>query len=70
MQLGFAEIFGTSANFKHLHTAANLPIADVLHKLRISLNESGSGADSPPPVAGNFLIYILIKYIYSGVFIF
>ncbi|XP_039502312.1 serine protease inhibitor 42Dd [Drosophila santomea] len=46
-QLGFAEIFAPSANFKHLHSSANLPIADVLHKLRINLNESGSGPELP-----------------------
>ncbi|EDW03135.1 serine protease inhibitor 42Dd [Drosophila grimshawi] len=51
-QLGFTEIFGSSANFKHLHSAANLPIVDVLQKLRIDLNESGSGSESPQPAAG------------------
>ncbi|KAH8405125.1 hypothetical protein KR222_002511, partial [Zaprionus bogoriensis] len=51
-QLGFSEIFGSSANFKHLHTSANLPIVDVLHKLRIDLSESGSGTELPAPAAG------------------
>ncbi|EDX04451.1 serine protease inhibitor 42Dd [Drosophila simulans] len=46
-QLGFEEIFAASANFKHLHASANLPIADVLQKLRINLNESGSGPELP-----------------------
>ncbi|XP_030240387.1 serine protease inhibitor 42Dd [Drosophila navojoa] len=51
-QLGFSEIFESSANFKHLHSVANQPIVDVLHKLRIDLNESGSGSELPPPAAG------------------
>ncbi|XP_034474990.1 serine protease inhibitor 42Dd [Drosophila innubila] len=52
-QLGFSEIFGASANFKHLHSAStNLPIVDVLQKLRIDLNESGPGSELPQPAAG------------------
>ncbi|KAH8274003.1 hypothetical protein KR044_007670 [Drosophila immigrans] len=52
-QLGFAEVFSSTANFKHLHSASdNLPIADVLQKLRIDLNESGSGSALPQPATG------------------
>ncbi|XP_060644871.1 serine protease inhibitor 42Dd isoform X1 [Drosophila nasuta] len=52
-QMGFSEIFSSAANFKHLHSAStNLPILDVLQKLRIDLNESGSGSALPQPAAG------------------
>ncbi|XP_023177630.2 serine protease inhibitor 42Dd [Drosophila hydei] len=51
-QLGFSEIFNNAANFKHLHSVANQPIVDVLHKLRIDLNESGSGSELPQPATG------------------
>lgn len=45
-QVGFTEIFGSSANFKHLHSvSSNLPIVDVQQKVRIDLNESGSGLE-------------------------
>ncbi|XP_068150665.1 serine protease inhibitor 42Dd [Drosophila tropicalis] len=50
-QLGFSDIFAPTANFKHLHSSANLPIVDVLQKLRIDMNESGSGSESPQPAA-------------------
>ncbi|XP_017120781.1 serine protease inhibitor 42Dd [Drosophila elegans] len=50
-QLGFEEIFRASANFKHLHPSGSLPVVDVLQKLRISLNESGSGPPLPRPAA-------------------
>nr|XP_036678660.1 serine protease inhibitor 42Dd [Drosophila suzukii] len=46
-QLGFEEIFAASANFKHLHPSGSLPVVDVLQKLRINLNESGSGQELP-----------------------
>ncbi|XP_017075770.2 serine protease inhibitor 42Dd [Drosophila eugracilis] len=44
-QLGFEEIFAASANYKHLHPSGSLPVVDVLQKLRINLNESGSGPE-------------------------
>ncbi|XP_015035709.2 serine protease inhibitor 42Dd isoform X1 [Drosophila pseudoobscura] len=50
-QLGFEEIFSASANFKHVHPSGNLPVADVLQKLRINLNESGSGSEPPRAAA-------------------
>ncbi|EDV32256.2 uncharacterized protein Dana_GF15742 [Drosophila ananassae] len=46
-QLGFEQIFSASADFKHLHPTGSLPVADVLQKLRINLNESGSGSEHP-----------------------
>ncbi|KAH8260391.1 hypothetical protein KR026_010878 [Drosophila bipectinata] len=46
-QLGFEQIFSASADFKHLHPTGSLPVADVLQKLRINLNESGSGSEQP-----------------------
>ncbi|XP_017042833.2 serine protease inhibitor 42Dd [Drosophila ficusphila] len=46
-QLGFEEIFAPSANFKHLHSSGNLPVVDVLQKLRLNFNESGSGNELP-----------------------
>ncbi|XP_022222565.1 serine protease inhibitor 42Dd [Drosophila obscura] len=52
-QIGFEKIFLASANFKHLHPSGNLPAADVLQKLRINLNESGSGSE-PPRVAAEY----------------
>ncbi|BFF93949.1 serine protease inhibitor 42Dd [Drosophila madeirensis] len=52
-QLGFEEIFLPSANFKHLHPAGQLPVCDVLQKLRINLNESGSGSE-PAKVAAEY----------------
>ncbi|KAH8352914.1 hypothetical protein KR084_007281 [Drosophila pseudotakahashii] len=50
-QLGFEEIFAPSANFKHLHPSGSLPVVDVLQKLRLNLNESGSGPELPRPAA-------------------
>ncbi|XP_016979064.1 serine protease inhibitor 42Dd [Drosophila rhopaloa] len=50
-QLGFEEIFAASANFKHLHPSGSLPVVDVLQKLRINLNESGSGPELPRTAA-------------------
>ncbi|XP_044250777.2 serine protease inhibitor 42Dd [Drosophila takahashii] len=50
-QFGFEEIFAASANFKHLHPTGNLPVVDVLQKLRLNLNESGSGSELPRPAA-------------------
>ncbi|KAH8410071.1 hypothetical protein KR009_005603 [Drosophila setifemur] len=46
-QLGFEQIFAASANFQHLHPAGNVPVVDVLQKLRINLSESGSGIELP-----------------------
>ncbi|XP_030377040.1 serine protease inhibitor 42Dd [Scaptodrosophila lebanonensis] len=46
-ELGYVEIFGQSANFKHLHPDVALPIVDVLHKLRIAVHESGSESAQP-----------------------
>lgn len=69
-QLGFSEIFENSANFKHLHSVANQPIVDVLHKLRIDLNESGSGAELPQPAAGECSIIYIVYFNNSLLFFF
>ncbi|XP_017853259.2 antichymotrypsin-2 [Drosophila busckii] len=42
--LGLEHIFNSSANFKHLYPGSSLPIVDILQKLRIELNETGSSS--------------------------
>ncbi|KAH8329548.1 hypothetical protein KR074_012575 [Drosophila pseudoananassae] len=62
-QLGFEHIFSASADFKHLHPSGSLPVADVLQKLRINLNESGSGSEQPRVAAGIPTLFISFKQI-------